>query len=303
MNKIESNPRYQEVIATLERGGFGQFFNGKRKTSMSLSEEPAKRLRKSLEHIGGGFLLGGIFLAHRIDLLDAEYCKELNKIRDRDLSIPFHEIERTIIHSYSRPVNTIFSKIWAKATESDILTQTHKAILTNGEVVFVKIIKEKTINKIKEDIMIAKYLAEKTNNKIFKKIVDEFQEHFNKKKTLETEKKFLSNSAKAYGSNYLPTPKEEISNSQVLVFSYEKNTLRKENPKNYKNILAGNQGKKIIEDDIKTIKGELLLLIIGILITIITLGLRGTINNLGGIIGVLIIVTSLVLNVKNKLRK
>ncbi len=56
MNRLQAS-RFDEVVRIFEKYGFGQFFGGKRTKSESLKESPEKRLRKALEHLGGGFKL------------------------------------------------------------------------------------------------------------------------------------------------------------------------------------------------------------------------------------------------------
>ncbi|MBN1175509.1 AarF/ABC1/UbiB kinase family protein [Candidatus Woesearchaeota archaeon] len=291
MKRVEQSSRFNEVVKVFERYGFGHFFNGNRKMSESLQENPEKRLQKALKHLGGGFLLGGIFLAHRVDLIPNSYCKELSRIKDNGPVYKFEYIEKTIIKDYSRPVNTVFDKMWEKPVESDTLTQIHKAKLTNGEIVFVKVIKEKAIEQVKDDIIIAKYLAEESNDDRIKEVVKEFSEHFNKKKTLRAEQTFLENSAQAYGSDYLPTPIEHLCTDKVLMFTFQKNKVKS------KNQYAS------IQKEIKTIKGEIILLIIGILTTLITIGIKGHIKNMGGLIGITIIIVALMIGIQSKLRK
>lgn len=291
MKRVEQSSRFNEVIKVFEMYGFGHYFNGKRKMSESLKENPEKRFRKALEHLGGGFLLTGIFLSHRVDLIPHNYCKELSRIKDIAPPHTFEEIEKTIISDYSRPVNTVFDKMWEKPAESDTLTQIHKAKLINGEIVFVKVIKERAIQKVEDDIIIAKYLAEESNNEKIKEIIKEFTEHFSKKKNLVAERTFLENSAQAYGSDYLPIPTTHLCTSKVLIFTFIKNRVK-----------SANQYSKV-QKDIKELKGELFILIIGILITIISIGIKGGIKNLGGLIGLATILVALLIVVQSKLSK
>ena len=292
MKRVENSSRFNEVVKVFENYGFGQYFKGERRTSESLKENPEKRLKKALEHIGGGFLLAGIFLSKRVDLMPPEYCKELSRIKDRSLPVSFDHIEKTIIDEFhNRPIRTVFDKMWEKSSDSDTLTQVHKARLVNGENVFVKVIKEKAVEEVEEDIVIAKYLSEQTDNAQIKKIIKEFEEHFEKKKTLKAEKTFLENSAKAYGSNYLPTIKEPLCKDKVIVFDFEENKTKRYNK------------YSAVQQDIKTMKGEILFLIIGILITIITISIEGSINNIEGVIGLAMIIISLLVSIQSKLRR
>lgn len=291
MKRAEQSSRFHEVVKVFERYGFGHIFSRNRKISESVQENPEKRFRKALEHLGGGFLLGGIFLAHRVDLIPKSYCKELSRIKDRGPVYKFEYIEKTIIEDYNRPVNTVFDKMWEKTIESDTLTQIHKAKLINGEKVFVKVIKEKAIKQVQDDIIIAKYLAEESNNEKIKKVIDEFSKHFNKKKNLRAEQTFLENSSQAYGSDYLPTPINHLCSDKVLIFTFKKNKVK-----------STNQYSKV-QNEIKMIKGEILLLIIGVLVTIISIGIKGNVKNIGGLMGLATIMIAFLMSIQSKLKK
>jgi len=181
--------------------------------------------------------------------------------------------------------------MWPKHVQSDTLTQIHKAKLINGKIIFVKVIKEKNIKLVEDDIIIAKYLAEEVKEPNLKKIIKEFTENFSKKKTLKAERIFLKNSAQAYGSDYLPIPEEQLCTDKVLIFAYEKNKLKSENK--YEQVIDATKKTKI----------ELITLITAVTMLILTMIIFGTTDNIIGIISIILIIIATGIIIGNKISK
>ncbi len=119
-----------------------------------LSYPPPVRLRIALERLGGAYIKVGQLLSTRIDILPAEYIKELEKLQDRVPPQPLKEL----LSSYPELKNFFF-RIDEKPIGSGSVAQVHRAILKSGEEVALKIVRPKAEEFIKRDVSILRNLV------------------------------------------------------------------------------------------------------------------------------------------------
>lgn len=123
---IGSAVRLKEMVAVL------------RKYDVVRGMTPEK-LRHILEDLGPTFVKLGQVMSMRPDFLPQEYCDELMKLQNGAKPLPFSTIIEVIEQEYSRRWNKVFSSIDEEVLGSASIAQVHRAVLTTGERVVVKV--------------------------------------------------------------------------------------------------------------------------------------------------------------------
>ena len=123
---IGSAVRLKEMVAVL------------RKYEVVRGMTPEKR-RHILEDLGPTFVKLGQVMSMRPDFLPQEYCDELMKLQNGAKPLPFSTIIEVIEQEYSRRWNKVFSSIDEEVLGSASIAQVHRAVLTTGERVVVKV--------------------------------------------------------------------------------------------------------------------------------------------------------------------
>lgn len=119
-----------------------------------LSYPPPVRLRLSLESLGGAFIKVGQLLSTRIDVLPADFVKELEKLQDRVPPQPLKEI----LEAYPE-LRTFFSYVEPEPIGSGSVAQVHRAFLKDGKEVALKVVRPHAEKLIKEDVSILKLIV------------------------------------------------------------------------------------------------------------------------------------------------
>lgn len=123
---IGSAVRLKEMVAVL------------RKYEVVRGMTPEK-LRHILEDLGPTFVKLGQVMSMRPDFLPHEYCDEFMKLQNGAKPLPFSTIIEVIEQEYSRRWNKVFSSIDEEVLGSASIAQVHRAVLTTGERVVVKV--------------------------------------------------------------------------------------------------------------------------------------------------------------------
>lgn len=130
------------------------------------------KLRQILEDLGPTFIKLGQLMSMRSDILPRTYCDELMKLTSDVPAMPFDEVVRVIEDSYGRPWGEIFSSIDEKPLGAASIAQVHRAVLTTGEEVVVKVQREGIYNTMKRDINLLHRAVKFVPNVIVKGTVD-----------------------------------------------------------------------------------------------------------------------------------
>ena len=115
--------------------------------------------RKLLEELGPTFVKAGQILSIRSEILPQSFCDELARLRtdvepmDRDLVL------ETLRAEYDMPIEEIFDAIDDVPLGSASVAQVHKARLTTGELVAVKVQRPHVREIMAQDISIVRSLA------------------------------------------------------------------------------------------------------------------------------------------------
>ncbi|MBL7100642.1 MAG: AarF/ABC1/UbiB kinase family protein [Nanoarchaeota archaeon] len=118
-----------------------------------------KRLRCSMEELGGSFVKLGQLLSLRPDLIPKEYVDEFSKLQDSVKPFPFEKVKEIIESEFKKPINKVFSHFDKKPIASASVGQVHKAILKDGKRVAVKVQRPKIRELFETDIDLMYHLA------------------------------------------------------------------------------------------------------------------------------------------------
>ncbi len=166
-NNFDSRSRLKEIISVLSR----------REIVKGITPE---KLRLIIEDLGPTFVKLGQIMSMRQDVLPAEYCRELTKLRADVAPMSHEEVQDVIEQQYGRTLSSVFKRFDPVPLGSASIAQAHSAMLKNGAEVVVKVQRPGIHDTMAMDIALLKRasgilkLASGTGNVLdFRAILDE----------------------------------------------------------------------------------------------------------------------------------
>ncbi len=191
-----------------------------------LDESTPERLRLVLQELGPTFIKLGQTLSTRPDLVGRRIAAEFTKLQDDNPPISFESIKQVIEHELKSPINEIFESFDEEPLGSASIGQVHRAVLTTGEEVAVKVRKPGVEDVIKNDLAIMEFLAKRVDSyvsqlKIYNipGIVDEFKRSIFKEIDYENEAlnlKRFKNNFKGDNTVHVPAIYSKYSSLKVI---------------------------------------------------------------------------------------
>lgn len=117
--------------------------------------------RDMLVDLGPSFVKIGQMLSLRSEILPQAYCDALATLQMDADPLPFEEIEHALENIYGERFSSIFSNIYPKPLGSASLAQVHKATLSNGDVVAVKVQRPGVRATMAQDIDVMRSVAKR----------------------------------------------------------------------------------------------------------------------------------------------
>lgn len=220
--KLEDLKRFEHIAVVLSKYGFGMLVD-KAHGSHSLKSKPEIRVRKAFEELGGAFVKLAQLLALRPDLVPVKYSEELEKLQDQGQPVSFKEIELVLKEQFRRPLDTVFHSIEQKPLAVGSIAQVHRATLTNGKKVVIKVLKPKTQEIFDEDIDLLEFLSAKVKKFVPSDIIDpqlivkEFKIYTKKELDFSNELNHIHEFSKINIVMQTPHAYKELSSKKVLV--------------------------------------------------------------------------------------
>lgn len=227
--RLEDLKRFKDIAVILSKYGFGILVD-KAQGNSSLGSRPEVRVRRAFEELGGAFVKLAQLLALRPDLVPYKYSKELEKLQDQGKPLAYSQIEDVLKKEYRRPLTTIFSKIETKPLAVGSIAQVHKAVLTNGREVVIKVLKPKSQELFEEDIDLLEFLATRIKKFVPSDIIDpqviikEFKVYTKRELDFTFELQHINEFSKINIIMKTPKAYKAISTRQVLVMDYIQGT-------------------------------------------------------------------------------
>lgn len=165
--------RYRQIITVLIRYGFSDLVEAARAGLVARFGEkfiPAIRLKKAalsrpvrirlaIEELGPTFIKLGQILSLRPDLIPPEISTELAKLQDQVAPLTFAKIEEVLIAEIGPDYQRIFKQLDPQPLAAASIAQVHRAELSTGQVVAIKIQRPQIRQIIETDLDILHDLA------------------------------------------------------------------------------------------------------------------------------------------------
>ena len=110
------------------------------------------KLRQILEELGPTFIKFGQIMSMRPDMIPADYCEELSKLRADVKPMDFAQVKRVLEEEYSEPPDSFFSSVEEVPFGSASIAQVHKAQLQDGRSVVIKVQRPGIMDKMAQDV-------------------------------------------------------------------------------------------------------------------------------------------------------
>ncbi len=183
---MKSNPsRLGEIISIVK------------KYQLTKNMTPEK-VRMALEELGPTFVKMGQILSSRDDLIPKKYCQELQKLKHAVKPMSYEKVEEILMREYDCAPSEIFLEISKVPVGSASIAQVHKAKLTTGEIVAIKIRRENIEQQMERDArLLKKVISILRLNKIFgdiidlTQVIDEMYDRAKEEMDFHTEKKHI----------------------------------------------------------------------------------------------------------------
>lgn len=233
---LQNAARLRVIVSVFAKHGFhniaqriklGRFLVERFSASDTDLYSAPQRMRMAFEQLGPTFVKLGQVLATRPDLVPPEYVEEFSHLHDRVAPLPYDVIQKILFEQYGEKFSSYFQEILPEPLGSASIAQVHRARLTSGEDVVIKIQRPGIIKIIADDLSVLYFLAELLDKYVPETrpfspvtIVDEFF------KTLELETDFIveANNIRRFQQNFkkdteviIPKVYLDLSTEKILV--------------------------------------------------------------------------------------
>src|ERR671918_383017 len=165
--------RAARIGRVLARAGFQEVFAGTRTDDEDAVRARARRLRAAMEELGPTFAKMGQILSTRPDLLPHAFVEELSTLQDRVPPMSEQDVVKVMEEELGVPWEDVFESIDPEPMAAGTIAQVHRATLTDGERVVVKVQRPSARKDILQDLGLLELFAEKTaEREAFRQVVD-----------------------------------------------------------------------------------------------------------------------------------
>ncbi|KKP59754.1 MAG: 2-polyprenylphenol 6-hydroxylase, partial [Candidatus Roizmanbacteria bacterium GW2011_GWA2_34_18] len=150
--------RFRYICAKLIPPFLHFHFSRHKPRSLSL-QEAVKKIRIAFQELGGTFIKLGQMLSARPDIVGPELSDELRNLLDKQASMPFKIIKNIVEVELKTPLNHLFKSFDVVPLSTASIGQVHKAVLSTGEIVVVKIQRVGLFKQVEKDLQLFKKLT------------------------------------------------------------------------------------------------------------------------------------------------
>jgi ubiquinone biosynthesis protein len=120
------------------------------------TRESARAFRAALEELGTTFIKLGQLLSSRPDLLPDVYIEELAHLVDEVAPVPFVDIQAVVLADLG---DDVFTRIDPEPLAAASIAQTHRALLTSGREVVLKVRRPGVVEQVELDLSVLRSTA------------------------------------------------------------------------------------------------------------------------------------------------
>jgi ubiquinone biosynthesis protein len=124
------------------------------------SRSQPERVRLALEELGPTYIKLGQAISTRTDLLPPEYIVELTKLQDNAPCVPYEEVAQIVEAEMGRRPEMVFASFEREPMAAASLAQVHRAVLSDGSQVVVKVQRPGLEKRIAEDLEVLRDVAQ-----------------------------------------------------------------------------------------------------------------------------------------------
>jgi ubiquinone biosynthesis protein len=164
--------RAASISRIMARHGLKELFT-RSKGEEETTRSRARRFRSALEELGPTFAKLGQILSTRPDLLPPAFVEELSTLQDQVPPLTQEEVVTVMEEELGVPWEDVFESIDPQPMAAGTIAQVHRATLTDGERVVVKVQRPTARHDIMRDLGLLAVFVEKTADRpAFRQIVD-----------------------------------------------------------------------------------------------------------------------------------
>ncbi len=162
--------RYRQIADVLVKYGFGilveelvpgaERLRAFRKRARVEKRSVYERIRLAIEELGPTYIKFGQIMSTRRELLPPPLIEELQRLQDRVAPLPYEQV-RPVIEEYCPNLEECFDLIEEEPVAAASLSQVHRAVLKNGDVVALKVQRPGIVELIETDLLILRSLADR----------------------------------------------------------------------------------------------------------------------------------------------
>jgi ubiquinone biosynthesis protein len=138
---------------------------GRNDEGTSGRRKQARQLRAALEELGPTFAKLGQVLSTRPDLLPPEFIEELATLQDNVPPLTEEQVVRVMEQELEVPWEDVFESIDPTPMAAGTIAEVHRATLTDGERVVVKVQRPTAREEIEQDLALLELFAEKVSDR------------------------------------------------------------------------------------------------------------------------------------------
>jgi len=165
--------RGARIATVMANHGVKALFGRAREDGATGRRAQARHLRSALEELGPTFAKLGQVLSTRPDLLPPEFIEELATLQDNVPPLTEEEVVRVMEQELGVPWEDVFDTIDPGPLAAGTIAQVHRATLTGGERVVVKVQRPTAREEIEQDLALLEVFAEKVSDRPgLKQVID-----------------------------------------------------------------------------------------------------------------------------------
>ena len=152
--------RYWQISRIALRHGLGPYLRGRRGGDPERTAALARSLRLALAEAGVTFVKLGQILSTRRDLVGGTFADELAQLQDQVPPAPWPQVQDLLVAELGAPPESVFASFDRTPVASASIAQVHRARLTDGTAVAVKVQRPGIEPVVERDLDIVRRLAD-----------------------------------------------------------------------------------------------------------------------------------------------